>query len=247
MVTHYLPEIILGALADAIPDRVVAGSGSTPLHTLYFNGHKRTGEEFLCLTAHMGGFGAGLNSDGYSCLSFPYNIASIPVEAIENETCLLYVSKEFAIDTAGAGKHRGGFGQDVVIKVPDDDHAPLKPVHTSIRGVQRTPDSVFPISGRFGGKTGKGSGLSLNGEPISYNRVIDLKPGDVLRMIVPGGGGFGQPFERTAESVRDDVNAGLLSRQAARLDYGVVLNADGQVDHEATRAARSDVRSVECA
>lgn len=241
MVTHYLPEILLGALAEAIPDRVVAGSGSTPLHTLYFNGKKSSGEEFLCLTAHMGGFGAGANDDGYSCLSFPYNIASVPVEVIENETCLLYESKEFAADTAGAGRRRGGFGQEVVIRVPDDDHAPPKPVHSSVRGVHRTPDSVFPISGRFGGHEGKGSELELNGEPIAFNHPLDLKPGDTLRLVVPGGGGFGEPLEREAELVGRDVGAGLLTEQCALAEYGVVIAADGAVDQAATEISRSDL------
>jgi N-methylhydantoinase B len=238
MVTHYLPEILLQALAQAIPDRVVAGSGSTPLHTFYFNGQRADGKEFLSLTAHMGGFGASSSRDGYSCLSFPYNIASIPVEAIENETCLLYESKELAPDTAGEGRHRGGYGQEIVIRIPDDSHAPPKPVHTSVRGVDRSPDSIFPISGRFGGQPGTGSHLSLNGDPASYNRVYDLAPGDMLRLVVPGGGGFGDPLERQPDAVLEDVRAGLLTRERARAKYCVVVRDDHSMDLEATSRLR---------
>lgn len=241
VVAHYLPEVVLGALADAMRDRMVAGSGSTPLHVLYVSGRKRSGEEFLSMISHMGGFGGSAERDGYACLSFPYNIASIPVEATENETAVVYESKELAPDTAGAGRRRGGFGQEVVIAIPDDEaHAPLGPVVTSLRGTSRTPDSVYPISGAHGGKPGLGDSLSINGKPQSFNTVVKLMPGDVLRMVVPGGGGFGNPLEREPDLVRRDVRTGLVSREAARLEYGVVLNGPGlEIDEEATRQLRA--------
>ena len=58
-------------------------------------------------------------------------------------------------------------------------------------------------------------------------------------MEMSGGGGFGNPFERDAERVRDDVQNELVSREAAQRDYGVVLTSDGAVDQQATRQLRS--------
>ncbi|HSV59532.1 MAG TPA: hydantoinase B/oxoprolinase family protein [Variovorax sp.] len=239
MIAHNLPEIIFGALADAIPERMVAASGSTPLHMFYFNGRKRSGEEFLTLTSHMGGFGASAQHDGYSAMSFPYNIASIPIEAVETETCVLYERKGLVPDTAGAGRRRGGFGQEVVITVPDDDHAPLKPIAASIRGTDRSPQSVQPILGRCGGSPGAGAHLSINGQPQPYNAAVKFAPGDVIRLVVPGGGGFGDPFEREPERVRKDVRAGLVTQQSAAQEYGVVLTDALAVDEAATSALRS--------
>jgi N-methylhydantoinase B len=240
MIAHNLPEIIFGALAEAMPSRVVAGSGSTPLHMFYFNGRRRDGGEFLTLTSHMGGFGASAEHDGYSAMSFPYNIASIPVEATENETCVVYERKTLVPDTGGAGRRRGGFGQEVVITIPEGDHAPAKPVATSIRGTDRSPDSVQPILGRRGGKPGWGGSLSVNGKPHPYNVALKFAPGDVVRLVIPGGGGYGDPFEREPERVQADVRAGLVGGEAARREYGVVLRGMADdVDLEATRILRT--------
>ncbi len=61
-------------------------------------------------------------------------------------------------------------------------------------------------------------------------------------MVVPGGGGFGNPLERDPERVLGDVRAGLLSEDAARSDYGVVLSQDGHMDIEATDVARKAIQ-----
>lgn len=240
IVAHNLPEVVLGALADAIPERVVGASGSTPMSAMYLNGRKASGEEFLLMMSHMGGFGGSLYHDGYGCLAFPYNSATIPIELAEIETCMLYEKKELAVDTAGPGKHRGGFGQEVVMIVPKGRHAPMHPVTSSIRGASRSPDSLYPVFGRQGGLPGRGDHLSLNGKVLPYYGSIKLNAGDTVRLVVPGGGGYGDPFERDVELVRDDVIAGLVSADAARADYGVVIEGpEHRIDHAATAALRS--------
>jgi N-methylhydantoinase B/oxoprolinase/acetone carboxylase alpha subunit len=134
ILAHNLPEIVLGALAEAMPDRIIAACGSTPLTAMYFNGRLRNGDEFLSIVSHMGGFGGGPVRDGYSCLSFPYNTASIPVEVTEADTCLLYLKREFAPDTAGPGRNRGGFGQEIAFTIPDDERAPRNCSPLAARG-----------------------------------------------------------------------------------------------------------------
>lgn len=239
IIAHNLPEIVLGALADAMPDRVVAASGSTPMSAMYFNGRKRSGEDFLTIVSHMGGFGGSAQYDGYSCMSFPYNSATIPVEVTENEVCVVYEKKELVMDSAGPGYRRGGFGQEVIVYVPTGAMAPEKPIATSVRGAGRTPDSVYPVYGRRGGSPGRGNHLSRNEKILPYNASFSFAPGDRIRVQVPGGGGYGNPFEREPELVRGDFIAGLVSAESARDEYGVVLEGpQGVINIAATKALR---------
>ena len=67
-----------------------------------------------------------------------------------------------------------------------------------------------------------------------------MNPGETLELKLPGGGGYGDPYERDVELVRKDVISGLVSRDAARADYGVVIEGpDHRIDHAATAALRS--------
>ena len=204
-----------------------------------FNGCKHNGEQFLAVASHIGGFGASFRADGYPCLPFPNNTAVIPVEVTENETCMLYLKKEFSIDTAGPGRHRGGVGEEVVMIVPDGAQGTDVPVTTSIRGWGRSPESSYPVLGLLGGQPGRGGHLTLNNHLESQNQVFSLRGGDVVRLTTPGGGGFGDPLDRDPEMVREDVLAGLVSVHAARTDYGIVLvGADYTIDQAASAALR---------
>jgi N-methylhydantoinase B len=239
VIAHNLPEIVFGALAPAIPERVIAACGSTPLVAMYFNGRKSNGQEFLSIVSHSGGFGGSGKRDGYGALCFPFNTAAIPVEVTENDTCLVYRKKEFAVDTAGPGRFRGGMGQEVIFGVATGDHAPPAPVASTIRGSSRSPDSTYPVFGREGGKPGRGVLITLKGEKVQPGLRHRLEPGDEIRLVLPGGGGFGSPLERDPAAVRADVIAGLVSMESARDEYGVVLRGeDFQVDIEATQALR---------
>ena len=66
-----------------------------------------------------------------------------------------------------------------------------------------------------------------------------MPPRDALELRLPGGGGFGDPRTRDPEHVRDDVLDGLLTAEAARRDYGVAIDVDGQVDHTETKRLRA--------
>jgi N-methylhydantoinase B len=239
IIAHNLPEIVIGALAPAMPDRVIAACGSTPLVAMYFNGRKNNGQEFLSIVSHSGGFGASGKQDGYAALCFPFNTAAIPVEVTENDTCLVYTKKEFAIDTGGPGRYRGGLGQEVIFGVAKGDHAPPAPITSTIRGSTRDPNSTYPVFGRDGGKFGRGALLTLNEKNIPPGLRHRLSAGDEIRLVLPGGGGFGSPLERDPEAVRKDIVAGVVSLESAREEYGVVLIApDVVVDIEATKALR---------
>jgi N-methylhydantoinase B len=209
-----------------------------------FAGIHRTGERFLAVASHVGGFGAGAAQDGGPCLPFPNNTAAIPVEIIESETCLLYERKELAADSGGPGRHRGGVGEAVVLRVPADRQAPPEPVTASIRGWNRAPDSAFPVVGLQGGGAGRGGVLTINGERRPPNQVHRLAPGDVVSLTMPGGGGFGEPLERDPERVRADVIAGHVTPDGARADYGVVLvGPEHDIDIAATQHLRAERRA----
>lgn len=212
---HMLPELIMQCLAQAVPDRVLAGSGSTPLWYGNFSGRHADGRSFYVVVTFTGGLGARGDRDGISCISYPANVAHIPVEVVEQEAPLLFESKTFAENSAGAGQYRGGFGQKVVIRVRDD--AVLDgPILASIRGGR----FGVPIYGIGGGGSGPEPIAQVNGKDMQLGVQIELRPGDRLMLQLPGGGGYGDPARRDAQAVRADIQSGLISQSEAAEMYG---------------------------
>lgn len=238
MICHNLPEIVFGALAKAIPDRIMAGSGATPLVFTYFRAKRRDGKTYIGINSSMGGLGANAQGDGPSCRGFPYNVGNIPIETVENELPVIYRYKEMLPDSGGPGRHRGGLGQAFEFEVADGELGPDGPLVVSIRGSGRKPESPYPVFGRLGGGVGRGEDLTLNGTPIPHGPQQALKPGDRLRMALPGGGGFGNARERAPARVARDVRLGYVTPEGARADYGVAVSESGELDAAATRALR---------
>lgn len=239
MICHNLPEIVFGALAKAIPERVMAGSGATPLVFTYVRAKRRDGKTYVGINSSMGGLGANSRGDGPSCRGFPYNVGNIPIETVENDLPIIYRKKELLVDSGGPGKNRGGLGQEFEFEIADGDLGPVGPVVISIRGSGRKPESPYPVFGLDGGQVGRGEGLTLNGESIPHGPQQQLKAGDHLRMALPGGGGYGNPLGREPDRVARDVALGYVSREAALADYGVVLDDQFAVDVEGTKRERS--------
>lgn len=245
MICHNLPEIVFGALAEAIPERVMAGSGATPLVFTYFRAKRKDGKTYVGINSSMGGLGANSMGDGPSCRGFPYNVGNIPIETVENDLPLVYLKKALLTDSAGPGKNRGGLGQEFEFEIASGPLGPDGPCIVSIRGSGRKPDSPYPVFGLDGGGVGKGEGLTLNGTDIPHGPQQRLREGDRLRMALPGGGGYGDPYTRNPERVADDVRLGYVSAEAARKEYGVVIDASGSVDVEATDACRTSVSQLQ--
>ncbi|MNE94552.1 hypothetical protein D3C80_1925330 [compost metagenome] len=74
---------------------------------------------------------------------------------------------------------------------------------------------------------------------FTYNALLTAQPGERVINVNPGGGGYGHPFKRPVASVLNDVLNGLVSPEGARLEYGVVIDANGQLDEAATHACRA--------
>lgn len=231
-----IPEIILLALANVIPEGVMAGNGCIPRWHQVFSGQGMSGEKFLLMCHYMGGLGARYSKDGLSTAAWPSNILEVPAEVIEQEAPILVESKEFIPDSGGAGRHRGGLGQKVVMRnllPPDTNSQPLKASTTGGRFYD-------PAVGLAGGLPGRAGRILVNDDPVlKYRQDNYLGPGDWLIFELPGGGGYFSPQERPIEQVAEDVHNGVVSVESARADYGVVIDpATGQVDVSASEQHR---------
>lgn len=232
---HFMTEMVFRALAEAIPDRVIAPCGGTPAQTNIFYGRRHDGSPWLTMIIRGGGMGASSKQDGHHCAIFPANGANTPVEIFESDTPLLVLERKLITDSGGPGKMRGGLGRTMVIKVPDDKYAPQPPVTVAIQAGRYK----YPPEGLFGGKPGARAQFLVNGEPGDPSGLTFCNPGDVMAFYSAGGGGYGDPFERDPEMVRRDVIFGYVSLERAREDYGVVIDPETyEVDHEATERLR---------
>ena len=231
-------DCLFGALAQAVPDRVTAdGSGGTTLPT--FAGYG-AGGAFVFSETLMGNCGGSASHDGQE--GVPHmggNQSNVPVELIEVDYPLRVERYGFATDTGGPGKYRGGLGIVRAYRALQDD------VMLSVRSDKRT----FPPHGLFGGREGAPSVNLLNpgkderSLPVMLTRPVTMRNGDVFHHVMPGGGGYGDPLERSPEAVLDDVLEDKVSVSQAAEAYGVVLRGDGHnrlcVDSEATARARA--------
>jgi N-methylhydantoinase B len=231
LVAMYLQGMIFRTLAQAVPDRVIAETG-TPPHLSAYMGLGNGGRRYVDIMFLNGGLGARPTMDGVSSLGWPANIAGIPVEVTENEKPLLFLAKELVTDSGGAGKQRGGLAARLEVR----SEAP-EPITVGVR-----LDRVgHPALGLFGGKPGGTAAVTVNGKPEHAKKTIALATGDVYAVRCAGGAGYGDPRDRRPAAVLRDVRGGYVSVEVARNEYRVALNAAGDaVDAEATRRLRED-------
>jgi N-methylhydantoinase B len=183
----------------------------------------------------IGGSGGRLQGDGIDGCDFSQGaLANTPVESIENEVPILVREYSVVPDSAGPGKFRGGlaFRLDFQVFHPD--------TIVTARGMERFR---FQPWGLAGGRHGTSGDCRLDPDtPRERNlgklNSLKLEAGNVLSVRTPGGGGYGDPWTRDVAAVLADVRDGVVSAQAARDDYGVVISG-GQVDEGATRVLRA--------
>jgi N-methylhydantoinase B len=161
-------------------------------------------------------------------------------EVLENVFPIVFERQELRTDSGGPGKFRGGLGivreyrvlSNSVISVLGD-HALLPPAGLAggMRGAPTRWEVVRhgeakPVAVRFASKGAR-----------------SVRPGDIVRLATPGGGGWGMPVERDPQLVLRDVRDGKVSMAAARAVYGVVLDPTTlEVDQAATCATRAHIR-----
>ncbi len=232
---HFMTEVIYRAISGVLPGSVIAGSGGTPAAMNVFYGKRGNGRRFHSVIIRGGGMGAGAGNDGNYVYIFPANGANTPVEIFESDTPLIVEKRELITDSGGPGKMKGGLGKREVFRIPDDEYAPIPPVNLGIQAGRY----VYPAEGLFDGKTGAKGQFLVSGAPGNPYGLTQLKPGDVVTIDAPGGGGYGNPFERDPELVAGDAAEGYISIESARNDYGVAIDpATLRIDIEGTKKLR---------
>ena len=218
IVGHFLPHAVLGALAQVIPDRVIAeGAGNIWLTTVRGAGRNR----FVTVFFAAGGTGARPRKDGLSCHSFPSGIATAPVEVIETTSPLVIRRKELRPDSGGPGKYRGGLGQAIEVEVNTDEPFVVSSLSDRMK---------FAAQGYMGGKPGARGGFKTSDGSRPNIKLSQRFPaGTRFTLSLPGGGGFYDPLERDPDAVARDVAEGLVSGKSAERDYGVKVTRSGRI------------------
>jgi len=237
-------DTIFKALAPAIPTRVAAAHHAD-LVVANINGrHPANRKLFLYLGGLIGGgWGAKHNEDGM-CATIAINDGDThngPSEQVEAKYPFIIERYGLREDSGGAGKHRGGLGAEQVVRVLSDTM-----FNSQIERVENRP------WGLFGGLSAHGNQVAIHrgGQPetvYATGKVFSqlLKPGDAYVLRSGGGGGFGKPTDRRREQVEDDVRQGYVSVEAARDQYGVVIDpVSMKVDAAATDALRARMRAT---
>ncbi|WP_158880432.1 hydantoinase B/oxoprolinase family protein [Amycolatopsis anabasis] len=200
-------DLVVKALAEAMPDRVAAASYGDSMIVQITGEDPRSGKLFVSQEATVGGWGAWLGGDGESCLINSVNgaLRDMPIEVLE--TLFPLQVNEYAVrpDSGGAGRWRGGNGVIREYRILADSFLSL--------WFER---SVTPAWGLFGGTAGAGPKVVLNpGRPgeceLLKVNALPVTRGDVLRCESGGGGGFGDPAERDGEATRDDLREGMIT------------------------------------
>ena len=222
LIGHFLPNVIFGALAKAMPGRLMAG-GAEPVWISMWRG--KTGESsepFTFSLFQLGGAGARATKDGLSTTGFPSGVGGVPAEVIESLSPMVQHRRELRTDSGGAGKFRGGLGQATEMGRLGGLLWSLSAMADRIR---------FPGAGLEGGKPGACGELTVDGSTHARPKaLVSLAPESRVQLNLPGGGGYGNPFERDPRRVLEDVVNGYVSIEAAAHEYGVAIRFTGTPD-----------------
>ncbi|MBI1958880.1 MAG: hydantoinase B/oxoprolinase family protein, partial [Candidatus Rokubacteria bacterium] len=203
VVGHFLPHAVAGALAQALPDRVMA-EGSANIWGVQVAGKDLSGAPFTYIFFTSGGTGARATKDGLSATAFPSGVLGTPVEVIESLSPLLVEKKELRPDSGGRGKYRGGLGQTIAFRVRTRE-----PFVCSIL-CDRTRTAA---QGFFAAGAGAPGEVWINGgRPDNPKAEQILGPETRVEIRLPGGGGYGEPAQRDPELARRDAEAGYVTR-----------------------------------
>ena len=200
---HFLPMMVITALAKAMPQKVVATIGS-PLWCINLSGVRTNGKSFTNLFFMNGGFGAAHDRDGANVLSWPSNISSTPVEMIEQLSPLHVKHRRLRTDTGGRGQFRGGTGQEILFE--NRSELPLTVAFLA----ERTRAETAP-AGIAGGEAGTPGAVLINGQRADPKVQHVVAPGSTMELKTPGGGGYGVVARRDAALIDGDIEDGYVS------------------------------------
>ena len=243
-------RLAAGASPDStVHERLTGWGGSTALGLSVWAGTGLDGifDTWIMLDGSWPGSSGGCTRDGLDLSSTLVGSDSRAtfqdVEVLEAWYPMLVTGKRVRAGVGGAGRHRSGGGT----------HMGLTP-HGAPRltGEMLASRQWLPLQGAAGGRPGVTTSLSIRRasgdvESVSTSASgVGLDEGDVFEFACASGGGFGDPLDRAPADVAADVDAGRLSVDEARSEYGVVLSA-GAPDEAATSAARDGARMARLA
>lgn len=244
VIGQFLPDVMLGCLAKAVPERIPA-EGAACLWGAQLRGgpsvaagaptqSNRIGEPFEVMFFNSGGSGGRPFADGMNATAFPSGVRALPAEVVETVAPVVLWKKDLRADSAGAGRYRGGLGQTVEVGTVDGAPFAFFAMFDRVKSKPR---------GRRGGADGtSGKVETASGAKFRAMGLQTVPADERLRLSLPGGAGWGDPLERPPARVAADVADGLIAREAAERDYGVVLAADGGADEAATAKLRAQRR-----
>lgn len=208
---------IMGALAQALPHSVTAGSHDA-ISGIYFGGEDpKTGKYYIYVETIAGGSGARFNKDGLDVVQVHMtNTGNLPIESLESEYPLMVDCFQMIPDSGGAGEYRGGLGVRRDIRIIG---------HDCSFSIKADRQRVAPW-GLLDGKAGAMGQVILNPDSDcpelldSKRSGIPVGAGSVVSVRTPGAGGYGSPSKRDWEKIKFDLEEGLISPESAIQDYG---------------------------
>jgi N-methylhydantoinase B len=216
VIGHFIPSAIFAALSGAMPGRLMA-PGADPIWLSVWRGQE---PPFTLTLFQVGGTGARPSKDGLSAVGFPSGVAGVPAEVIESLSPVVLEKRELRPDSGGAGMWRGGLGQLTSLARRGEAKWSVSSI------ADRTK---YPAPGLLGGQAGAAGEVVLDdGTQLHAKALVDLKAGDVVHVNLPGGGGYGDPFQRDPQRVLWDVIEGYITPEAAEKNYGVAVRYSGK-------------------
>ncbi len=192
VVGMFLPNALLKALAAVKPEASMA-EGSGAVWTMQVSGTGEDGRPFItAMFTYAGGVGARATKPGLGACSYPTGVAAVPIEVVESGAPIRFLRKELRPGSGGAGAQPGGLGQVIEFTVDSNGPWQLNAVTSRLR---HGPEGVF------GGSAGAPGRFCVNGVDVETQARLTLEPGDVVRLELPGGGGYGaaDPATRPSE------------------------------------------------
>ncbi|MCJ8055204.1 hydantoinase B/oxoprolinase family protein [Shinella curvata] len=207
VIGHMVPDLVLGALAKALPGQILA-EGAAALWNIHISARPvagLSGRRAEVLMFNSGGMGARPGIDGLSSTAFPSGVHTMPIEATEHTGPIVVWRKELRPDSGGAGKYRGGLGQIIEIAPAEGHEFDFSAMFDRI---------ATPARGRDGGEDGApGSATLDDGTKLRPKGWQHVPAGRRLVLELPGGGGFGNPAERPAEARAEDLSKGYVTEK----------------------------------
>lgn len=205
VIGHMVPDVMLGALAQALPGQIQAESAGA-LWNVHISARPAAGHDGAraeVLMFHSGGMDARPTLDGLSATAFPSGVHTLPIEATEHTGPIVIWRKELRPDSGGDGEFRGGLGQIIEIAPRDGHEFEFSAMFDRIG---------TPPAGRDGGGDGARGSVALDDSTKLRAKGWQFVPaGKRLILKAPGGGGYGDPANRSDADRAEDLRKGYVT------------------------------------